>query len=433
MTFFGGSRPRRRDNLTPGREEGTERGELFSFLKLDPEGWGHQRKVRLGTETILEEEHRFGYSSTIDMDRTRNPLNPELEVSDTYWALRWRDYEREIRLLASPILQSGAFRRLGGITFLGILSPRFAGLVSSPLYRPRQGGRRAHAPDGSRQSHSVGVAAVALAMVRSLGFSSDAQRYAVAWGLLHDISNWPLSHTGEYAFQRLTNVDADTLRSLMILGDSEIPQEFRMDKALREMRIDPEELNALYEFKPTSKLQELSDLTKCPLNPDVVEGMFRSGEVFGVEVERLWDIPHFFVRERRLHGESSISVSAERSRHMLKFWRQKGTIYRDYINRPSVILWESRWSEAIRIYFEGMTLCDSLRLTEDDVMRRVREYGLPVVDGVRRWKEPQEYLVNRSRIARLREHMPVDSLGEVLRRRSLGMAQRKSEKEVVDV
>src|SRR5712692_5977768 len=96
----------------------------------------------------------------------------------------WQGRLPELEALARPVLDAAAFRRLGGVTFLGILSPRFQRIAHPPL---KPAGPAARLDDGSRQEHSVGVALCALDLARQLGLSAHGERYAVAWGLTHDI------------------------------------------------------------------------------------------------------------------------------------------------------------------------------------------------------------------------------------------------------
>ena len=136
-------------------------------------------------------------------------------------------YEHMVEL-AEPLYQSKAFQRLESITFLGILSPRFHGVIDSPLFHSHS--IEMEKDDGSRADHSLGVAFLAFSIASDLGLSLEGQRYATAWGLLHDIATWPLSHTGEAAFSALTLVGSKELREKMIIGSKQLPQEFCLNR-----------------------------------------------------------------------------------------------------------------------------------------------------------------------------------------------------------
>src|SRR5262245_746484 len=103
---------------------------------------------------------------------------------------RWAARYDELRDVAGSVIESQAFQRLSRITFLGILSPRFTHLSGYPFKAD------ASTADGSRASHSAGVALLAMDCCLRLGLDTRRTRLAIAWGLLHDIGNWPLSHTG---------------------------------------------------------------------------------------------------------------------------------------------------------------------------------------------------------------------------------------------
>lgn len=119
--------------------------------------------------------------------------------------------------IAGPLIDSEGFKRLHLTTFLGGLSPKFAHLVDAPV-------SFTDIADGSRGDHSIGVAALILDICNCLSLSQESCRYGVAWGLVHDIATWPLSHTGEAAFNKNSNVDAKTLRMQMIEGSKNCRQ-----------------------------------------------------------------------------------------------------------------------------------------------------------------------------------------------------------------
>ena len=106
-----------------------------------------------------------------------------------------------------PLIDSEGFKRLHRATFLGILSPKFAeaALVDVPV-------SFTGIADGSRYDHSIGAASLLLDICNNLSLSEESCRYAVAWGLIHDIATWPLSHTGEAAFHQSSSVTVNLTR-----------------------------------------------------------------------------------------------------------------------------------------------------------------------------------------------------------------------------
>lgn len=326
----------------------------------------------------------------------------------------WQQRLSELQALARPLLRSRAIQRLASVTFLGILSPRFRGVIDSPLWPVAE---RREAQDGSRYDHTLGVALIALDLARRFDFSEGGQRYAVAWGLTHDIATWPLSHTGEPAFSTLTGISARRLRAALLLGSEEVPECYRLAEVLLDLEIDPSTLAALFEPSGIPADEELAlfkQVVRSPLTPDTLEGTWRCGAVFGVPVIH----PDEGLAAFRRHGRTAC-VDEGQLPAVLEFWRSKSDIYHRFINREDVVLWESAWAVALQQCCVGTSLADSLELTEEELVSRVQARGLPTCARVVRYKEPQEYLINGALDA-LPPEPPLSELWRVLRREPQG-------------
>ncbi len=299
---------------------------------------------------------------------------------------------KELCSFAEPILESPVFQRLSRIAFLGILSPRFAKEIKSPLFSRK---KVIQTHEGSRLDHSLGVASIALSMAKNLGFSREIQRYSVVWGLTHDIASWPLSHTGESAFAGLTKISMRRLRRRIILGDSLLPSEFSLRRHLLKIRIDPNKLLGLFSsssYKISHDLTEIKMLFGSPVSPDTIEGIWRSGRIFSVSIPG----PHVLLKSIN-KDLFDIVVCKEHSKRIFDFWRGKANIYKKYINRPDVIAWESAWSKSIKQVFPGIGLIDSLNLPENEIVNSVKEAGVLPVSAIFRYKFPMEYVVYPTR------------------------------------
>ncbi len=297
---------------------------------------------------------------------------------------------RKISLLAEPLLNSDAFRRLKSITFLGVLSPSFKDIIKSPLYKKRA--KRKKIDPGCRKSHSLGVALIALDFAKHLGLSLKAQKYAIAWGLLHDIATWPLSHTGEPAFSSITHTSTSSLREMMITGSNHLPESLTVTRALKEMDIDPLTLLSLFHKKPSAiqpELQQLWQLMQSPITPDSIDGTWRAGLAFGVDTPNPKDFQSAFF----INLFFNIVLRKEESKLVFNFWRKKAKIYNLFINRLDIVLWESAWSSALRKYFQHLDLVDSLFITENELITTVLKRGLPKSHGIFRYKTPELYYV----------------------------------------
>jgi hypothetical protein len=300
------------------------------------------------------------------------------------------NYMHEVQVIAKPVIKSAAFKRLKSISFLGILSPRYSRKLQPPFLSKHHD--NLFDCDGSRYDHSLGVASIALEMARNLGFSEKAQRYSIAWGLVHDIATWPLSHTGESAFSQITNIHSRELRSKIITGKQELSYLLRIDKQLREIDIDPFVLiklcNKQKEDLP-KELAELSILFSSPLSPDTIEGIQRSGNAFSIPVPESAAICTIINRNVLLE----IEIQKEYSNNAIIFWRKKSDIYKKFINHRETISWESSWSLAIKNEFKGISLNDSLFLSEEDIIERVNIDNLPKCPDLCRYKHPMEYII----------------------------------------
>jgi hypothetical protein len=290
----------------------------------------------------------------------------------------------QIRAIAGPLVTAEAFVRLGRITFLGVLSPRYRTLPKFPF---------AHIGkiyDGSRAQHSLGVASIVLRMTSILALSLRAQRYAAAWALSHDLATWPLSHTGEAGFSQVTEINSRHLRRGMIEGANWLPRRLTVISQLREMQIEPDLLLALTEKDDSSldlELRILQRLIHSPITPDSIEGMARSGAVFGVPVPR----PEELIAALYRDVFSDVVVDRKRSSNILRFWRNKGQIYERHINLWRSIEFESSWSRSIEDAYRRISAVDSLLLSERELIYTVLSKGVPRFREVRRYKHPLIY------------------------------------------
>ncbi|KGJ20189.1 hypothetical protein IX55_07300 [Paracoccus sanguinis] len=309
---------------------------------------------------------------------------------------------------AAPVMLSDSFRRLRKITFLGILSPVYAAVDRHPIRFP------VAAADGSRALHSFRVALLAGKMAEHLSFSTSTIRYAVVWGLLHDIATWPLSHTGEVAFSSATETNAGRLRQMMIKGDKTLHTSLSVFSSLKEMSIDIGVLLALFDKRASFAGDELADLHQLihsALTPDTLEGMHRSGRVFGLSVPD----PEHFIGAMERDFVSGVRLRENHSAEAIKFWRAKGKIYSDFINKEETVAFESSWSTAIRDSYTSVDLSESLFAAESEIVNNVARKQVKSVREVVRYKAPLSYQVaTRYRTAqKFRDSLPLETLSEV--------------------
>lgn len=288
------------------------------------------------------------------------------------------------------LLNSYAFKRLERITFLGILSPIHFRHLNSPL---RKYNYNKTYYDGTRKDHSIGVALLIGMFCKWLNLSSETIKYAQTWALLHDIATWPLSHTGEAAFSKVTKTSAQKLRRMIITGNSSLSETYSVQKEIEKLGLDPQLLLKLYDKENSlgnnqKELVRVWRIIHSPITPDTLEGMWRVGETFNKK-----SIDPFSLKIC-LHENLFYDYLDERnSATLVKFWRFKSSIYKQLINKENVVRWESCWSRSIQVYFQNINLEESLSLTEKEIIETVLNCGLKETKEVIKYKKPMEYKV----------------------------------------
>ncbi len=327
----------------------------------------------------------------------------------------WNNLFQEMFEFAAPIINSAAFSRLGSIAFLGLLSARFKNLVTSPLHVDARGYGKYAVFEGSRRCHSINVAWTLLGLSRNLGLSRKAQKYAICWGLLHDIATWPLSHTGEPAFSEITRNESKSLRKRMILGSEYLPESLSFAKILLRMGIDPSTLIELYQKKPSDldhDLEMLWQIVKSPITPDTLDGIWRAGLSFGIYVPH----PAAVVASLSIK-DSDLFVLREKKDLIIRFWEKKSWIYKHIINHPDVVQWESAWSYSIRNNFQGLDLVESLGISEMEIIKKIQRKNLLPQSHVYRYKWPNSYYVCQEKKKMLDSDLPLGSLFNILKKK----------------
>lgn len=294
-----------------------------------------------------------------------------------------------IKEFCNPVLKSYAVKRLESITFLGILSPKFKTFVSpSKLHYSHI------LDDGSRKDHSIGVALLMLKVGQKLNLKDETLKYAVCWGLLHDIATWPLSHTGEAAFSNIFNISGKKLREMMIIGSSRLPKKYSVKNELESIGIDPKILLLLFEKENKLKdieLQKVWQIIHSPVTPDTLEGMWRSGKIFNVKIPSPFHLGNKFKSDL-----FDTYILKKDSLDFINFWRQKSLLYKKYINNENTVLLESIWSNSIIKYFRDLSLQESLEIPETRIISIVSKSGLIKDNKTNRYKTPQLYYTKKN-------------------------------------
>jgi hypothetical protein len=291
----------------------------------------------------------------------------------------------EVRTIGRSIIEAPAFKRLEHISFLGILSPVYWVLGPDELFQPWRA--RSCYCDGSRAEHSIYVAALAFTISHRLGLSEREKRYAVAWGL---------SHTSEPALSRATGMRSGDLRREMIAGSRRLLGEYSLVDAVGDTGIDADVLAGLFERRNggriPGKLTLLRDVVHSPLTPDTLDGIWRAGLAFGIHVPA----PTATFMSFWSAGEDEITLRRGAAAGPARFWRRKSELYEEVINSTAMIAYESSWSDALEGVFGHISLIDSLKLSEEDLIQAVHRRGRRNAGRVVRYKAPHRYWVRDS-------------------------------------
>ena len=236
------------------------------------------------------------------------------------------------------------------------------------------------------------VAELVIRFCEAAGLPEETTTDGVMWALLHDIATWPLSHTSEAAFASITATTHKTLRRKMVTGDPSVPGRFRLADRVRQSGSDPGRMLLLFDKAHEPKDEDarrLHAFIHSAVTPDTLEGIHRSRRAFGIATSSPEDVLASLQVDL-----IETRVLRRRSQPVLRFMREKRDIYEQYINRPNVIRFESRWSHAIRQSFRSVSLGESLELTEDEVVRKVTSSGLPPFRSVDRFRAPRRYVIS---------------------------------------
>ena len=254
------------------------------------------------------------------------------------------------------ILESAAVRRLDAISFLGVL-------------------RRDSFPRHSRLNHSLGAVYLATRAGRAAQLPHPLLRHLAAALLLHDVSTWPLSHTGEEPFKRITGLSNGSLKHAVLYDEPTVPAEYHLGQTLADAALDRAVLWVLLSKKASGAdavLDATVELVRCVANPDTLDGIARSALIYSVECP---DVTR--VADRFRYHDQQLCVAADVLPLLDEFWTAKAQVYARHIYAPASIEGERLAAEALYATYAGTSPRDALALTDEAVLQRIE----PLLDG----------------------------------------------------
>jgi len=339
---------------------------------------------------------------------------------------------KDILNIANPIIKSEAFKRLNDVSFLGILSPQLhhnSGLYTEFSFNDKIGQTKGRKSDSSRGMHSLGVAIISLIFCKRMQFNQNTIKYAIVWGLLHDIATWQLSHTGEPAFSTKAKINPKKLREAIIMGSELLPEKLSLKNALDSMNIDIKTLMSLINKDGLHLDEELNlflGFIRSPITPDTLEGIYRTGKAYGIEVPLPTNILDVII----IDVFKQILIKSGQTNIIEEFWKKKSLIYKDFINKKNVMEWESSWSKAIEKFLEINILSSDIgilmEIPEIELINKAKPFLQKNKSNILRYKYPLKYtkkpirsmnndnIDNELKTSIRKKEIPLDNLSKIL-------------------
>jgi len=231
----------------------------------------------------------------------------------------------------STLLDCYVIKRLKGIYYLG---------VTSFLYNKK---------DSSRFSHSINVAILAELIAEKLKLSENDKNILVLFYLFHDIGHLPNSHVSE-PLLRLLQMERKFHDSLgLYLFDSDkniVAYEWFIDN-IPDGDFVWKSIRDIFTNKFSTVNPIINEIIKSPLNPDTIEGIFRTATI--LEIENI--IPENIIDGIYMYG-NNIMFSKEHSKHIFDFFCLQKKIYDDYVFSLKNQSVEAMWKKALLIFWK---------------------------------------------------------------------------------
>ncbi len=280
------------------------------------------------------------------------------------------------RLGLETLLASPGLERLDAIRFLG------------GLYRERH--------QDSRLDHTLGVAGLTAVALEHLSIAEDVQRHALVAALLHDSSQWALSHSAEGAFGRLSGLSNHQIVDSLLGESSELGPNLALGPSLVKLKIDPPLVLAL--LRKDTELERLGEdwaralhLARFPFNPDNLDGISRAARIAGLACP---------APERVLIEALAAAPSEEQ---LDAFWKTKAQVYDTFLHGREPFLQEVRLSLAVFDRYAGRSRAFLFGLTDEYVLHDLQGKAPTELDPNElalgcelRFRRPRRYLIDGS-------------------------------------
>jgi HD superfamily phosphohydrolase/nicotinamide riboside kinase len=296
-----------------------------------------QLRVTLaGAENSLGDRGR----TTTVAEESENPLRAEAELLSAGYG---------------DVLESLLFKRLAGVSFLGILDYVYG--IREP---------------SNRREHSIAVAHIALQLARKLECSAEETETFVLANLLHDVGHAPFSHNSEPFLLEARNVyHYGLLTTYLRYGAGTIGEQYSISNLLKHRGAAQRDATSqLLMKKANGTIPLLQSLFTSPLNCDKVEGNYRTlrllGEI-GVEAKEM-----LACFERR--GDDVV-VPENRLGLVEQFWLMEMELYWKLIYTTEVFAGEAMLTRCLTEVFNTDERVTAFALSTDaEVCERIQRH-----------------------------------------------------------
>jgi HD superfamily phosphohydrolase len=234
----------------------------------------------------------------------------------------------------SSLLNCRIIKRLKGISYLG---------VTASLYKKI---------DSSRFSHSINVAILANLMAEKLNLSQDDKNILVLYYLFHDIGHLPNSHVSE-PLLRLLQAKRKFHESFGLYSFEDEETKNWFIKNISNGVIVRKKIKDIFSNQFSEINPIISEIIKSPLNPDTIEGIFRTACILEID----YILPENIVSGMYMDG-NNILYSNENFQQVFNFFKLQKNIYENYVFSLANQSAEAMWKKALFILIKEQDMND---------------------------------------------------------------------------
>ncbi len=257
----------------------------------------------------------------------------------------------------NALLNCYSLERIKTISFLGI---------TSLLYQKE---------DTNRFSHSIAVSYIAIYLSRKLKLQQKDRDVLVLYYLFHDIGHLPNSHVTEPVL-RLSKAKSKFHDSWG--GQSLLSDKFIQDwiiKNIEEGQYVWENIKCIFTNQSLSKVNKsLIEIIKSPINPDTVEGIYRTAQILDISSYTLDDIcsalySGFYFKDE--HQSCEITIPSNNLPEIYTFFDLQKKVYENYVFSIANQSAEAMWKKALLLSFSQKDIGNLFNLSEPEIILEI--------------------------------------------------------------